>query len=217
MAEAATFGNIVNILLDVRANYHEQMKSIPQYEAFLLIESSTEKAADALQGSDSSSSIAADVIDSLQFARNRFEQHMTVVPEYRVLVAIDRLIKDVNAHFGLSGQGEESVKAEAAATDQAELPLAPPAAEAEPEAAMDAVADEPAEAEHEADADVPAAPEEAVAANVVDLDDVAPPLAPVDIESIGPIEGEIVALRTALAPEPEEIEDDLIVAVKAEA
>src|SRR5689334_7454175 len=43
MAEVASFGNIVNSLLALRQDYHEQLKSIPQYEAYLLVESSTEK------------------------------------------------------------------------------------------------------------------------------------------------------------------------------
>ncbi len=97
-----SFADIVDKLVTVRQDYHEKLKSIPQYEAFLLIESSTEKAAAALQGIEAStSSIAADVIDSLQYARNRFEQHMASMPEYRVLVAIDKVIKEVSQHLGL--------------------------------------------------------------------------------------------------------------------
>src|SRR6201999_4150841 len=83
MSEVASFGNIVNSLLSLRENYHEQLKAVPQYEAYLHVQSATEKAAGALHGSaDSPASIAAEVIDSLQFARSRFEQHLNSIPEY---------------------------------------------------------------------------------------------------------------------------------------
>ena len=103
MAEVASFGDIVNSLVTLRQNYHEQLKSIAQYEAYLLVESSTAKAAGALHASAGSpASIAAEVIDSLQFARSRFEQHLSNVPEYRTLVAIDRLIKEVSSDLGVT-------------------------------------------------------------------------------------------------------------------
>ena len=82
MSEVASFGNIVNSLLSLRENYHEQLKSVPQYEAYLLVGSATEKAAGALNASTAApASIAAEVIDSLQFARSRFEQHLNSIPE----------------------------------------------------------------------------------------------------------------------------------------
>jgi hypothetical protein len=103
MADVASFGDIVNSLLTLRQEYHEKLKSIPQYEAYLLVESSTEKAAGALHASAGSpASIAAEVIDSLQFARNRFEQHLSSVPEYRALLAIDRLIEEVSIDLGVT-------------------------------------------------------------------------------------------------------------------
>ncbi|WP_315738003.1 hypothetical protein [Bradyrhizobium sp. SZCCHNR1093] len=108
---APEFATIVDTLAGVRQDYHEKLKSIPQYEAFLLIESSTEKAAGALHGTEASgSSIATDVIDSLQYARNRFEQHMASIPEYRVLVAIDRLIKEISQHLGLAPHDDAPAK-----------------------------------------------------------------------------------------------------------
>jgi hypothetical protein len=145
MAEVASFGNIVNSLLALRQDYHEQLKSIPQYEAYLLVESSTEKAAGALHASAGSpASIAAEVIDSLQFARNRFEQHLSCVPEYRALLAIDRLIEEVSVDLGIT----KPEPASAAKLLEPELDAAPsflsesvaPVA-AEPEAAVAAQED----------------------------------------------------------------------------
>lgn len=117
---APEFATIVDTLAGVRQDYHEKLKSIPQYEAFLLIESSTEKAAGALHGTEASgSSIATDVIDSLQYARNRFEQHMASIPEYRVLVAIDRVIKEISQHLGLAPHDDApATESLAAAADQ---------------------------------------------------------------------------------------------------
>src|SRR5262245_52477185 len=109
MADVASFGNIVNSLLGLRQDYHEQLKTIPQYEAYLLVESSTERAAGALHTSAGSpASIAAEVIDSLQFARNRFEQHLSSVPEYRTLLAIDKLIKEISIDLGVTKPASES-------------------------------------------------------------------------------------------------------------
>jgi len=114
-----SFADIVDKLVAVRQDYHEKLKSIPQYEAFLLIESSTEKAAAALQGIEAStSSIAADVIDSLQYARNRFEQHMASMPEYRVLVTIDKMIREVSQHLGLVADDRALTKEGPAGIDQ---------------------------------------------------------------------------------------------------
>jgi hypothetical protein len=142
MAEVASFGNVVNSLLALRQDYHEQLKAIPQYEAYLLVESSTEKAAGALHGpAGSPASIAAEVIDSLQFARSRFEQHLSSVPEYRALVAIDKLIKEISLDLGVTKPVSESAaKLPEAAFETAPAPLsesAEPVA-TEPEAAMTA-------------------------------------------------------------------------------
>jgi hypothetical protein len=219
MPEIASFGNIVNTLRTVRENYHEQLKSIPQYEAFLLIESSTERAAGVLQGSTTSSaSIATDVIDSLQFARNRFEQHMTCIPEYRVLAAIDKLIKDVSVDLGLEGHADESLSeqpetadhAESAMDDDIEVHVAP----------ADMAAEEPdavAEMETaEIDAVEPSAEEDEVAELDSAID--APPLAPVELDAEPAMDDDI---EVHVVPEPEaeahEDDDDLIVMEKAEA
>ncbi|XUM21136.1 hypothetical protein ACRAVF_27700 [Bradyrhizobium oligotrophicum S58] len=138
---APEFATIVDTLAGVRRDYHEKLKSIPQYEAFLLIESSTEKAAGALHGTEASgSSIATDVIDSLQYARNRFEQHMASIPEYRVLVAIDRVIKEISQHLGLAPQDDASAKESLA--EAAEQPAEAAAAVA---SAASADTDAPAE------------------------------------------------------------------------
>ncbi|MGJ4911196.1 hypothetical protein ACQR1V_05515 [Bradyrhizobium oligotrophicum] len=162
---APEFATIVDTLAGVRQDYHEKLKSIPQYEAFLLIESSTEKAAGALHGTEASgSSIATDVIDSLQYARNRFEQHMASIPEYRVLVAIDRMIKEISQHLGLAPADEapaaespaaaaeqpaEAAEAMASAETDASAEEATPVEPAQPEMAEDETAsaeDEPVEA-----------------------------------------------------------------------
>ncbi|MGC2781146.1 MAG: hypothetical protein WA418_36460 [Bradyrhizobium sp.] len=129
MPAPESFANIVDTLAGVRQDYHEKLKSIPQYEAFLLIESSTEKAAGALHGTEaSSSSIATDVIDSLQYARTRFEQHMASIPEYRVLMAIDKVIKEISQHLGLI------------ANDDAVAETSPATTEAQPAESADTVA-----------------------------------------------------------------------------
>ena len=135
MSEAASFGNIVGSLLTVRQNYHEHLKAIPQYEAYLLVDSSTEKAAGALQSiAAAPASIAAEVIDSLQFARTRFEQHLASIPEYRALVAIDKLIKDVSVELGgPAGPTETEQPALVAAPDlAAAAETATPTVESEP-------------------------------------------------------------------------------------
>jgi hypothetical protein len=160
MAEVASFGNIVNSLLTLRQNYHEQLKSVPQYEAYLLVQSSTDKAAGALHGSaGSAASIAAEVIDSLQFARSRFEQHLSSVPEYRTLLAIDRLIKEVSIDLGVTKPVSESAaKLPEAAFDVAPAPLSESAAPvaAKPEAAVRAAEDAAAAEAAHVEVEVPA-------------------------------------------------------------
>jgi hypothetical protein len=221
MPEIASFGNIVNTLRTVRENYHQQLKSIPQYEAFLLIESSTEKAAGVLQGSTTSSaSIATDVIDSLQFARNRFEQHMTGIPEYRVLAAIDKLIKDVSVDLGLEDQADESVSAHPEMADHDESLLDDaPLAEAETDA--DLSADEP-----DAVAEMETAEMDAVESAEVEDDEVAeldsaldaPPLAPAEPDAEPAMDDDIeVHVASESDAETHEDDDDLIVMEKAEA
>jgi hypothetical protein len=150
MSEVASFGNIVNSLLSLRENYHEQLKSVPQYEAYLLVQSATEKAAGALNASaESPASIAAEVIDSLQFARSRFEQHLNSVPEYRTLLAIDKLIKEIAIDLGIIKPEQASApdvpEAEVAAV--APEPVSAIPAEPEPDEIVAAAEAEPEEAE----------------------------------------------------------------------
>jgi len=180
MAEVASFGNIVNSLLALRQDYHEQLKAIPQYEAYLLVESSTEKAAGALHGSAGSpASIAAEVIDSLQFARSRFEQHLSSVAEYRTLLAIDKLIKEISLDLGVTKPVSESA---------AKLPEA--AFEAAPAALSESAP--PVATEPEADA---AAHEDIDAAPPTDT-----PLQPsrvmnVDLDEAPPVDDDIVPVH----------------------
>jgi hypothetical protein len=180
MADVASFGNIVNSLLAVRQNYHEQLKAIPQYEAYLLVESSTERAAGALHGSAGSpASIAAEVIDSLQFARSRFEQHLSSVPEYRALLAIDKLIKEISIDLGITKPVSESA---------AKLP--PAAIETAPAVlseSMEPLAAEPGSAAHEEiDAAAPTAVDRSLHAPSM--------VTPIDLDA-EPIDDDIVPMH----------------------
>jgi hypothetical protein len=98
-----SFGNIVNSLLSVREDYHEHLKTVPQYDAFLLVESSTERVANTLQGIAllGTPSMAGEVIEALETAKTKFRQHLTSVPEYRALLAIDKLISDISVDLGV--------------------------------------------------------------------------------------------------------------------
>jgi hypothetical protein len=102
MSEITLFGSLVNALHAVRHDYNEQLKSIAQYEAFLLVESSTQKVAETLDGLVNSpkTSMAAEVISTLELAKTKFKEHLTSVPEYRALLAIDKLISDVSIDLG---------------------------------------------------------------------------------------------------------------------
>ncbi len=103
MTETSSTGNLVNALNSVRSDYHEHLKSIPQYQAFLLVESSTQKVLETLDEFVNSRvpSIAAEVISSLETAKTKFKEHLTSVPEYRALLAIDKLIDDVSIDLGI--------------------------------------------------------------------------------------------------------------------
>jgi hypothetical protein len=46
--------------------------------------------------------MAAEVISSLEIAKTKFRQHLTSVPEYRALLAIDKLINDVAIDLGVA-------------------------------------------------------------------------------------------------------------------
>lgn len=93
MSEVASFGNIVSSLRAVRNDYNEHLKAVPQYEAFLLVQGSTQRVADTLR--DVAPQMAADVVEALEAAKAKFQQHLTSVAEYRALLAIDKLINDV--------------------------------------------------------------------------------------------------------------------------
>jgi hypothetical protein len=45
--------------------------------------------------------MAAEVVEALEAAKVKFRQHLTSVPEYRALLAIDKLINDVAADLGV--------------------------------------------------------------------------------------------------------------------
>lgn len=200
MAEVASFGNIVNSLLTLRQSYQEQLKSIPQYEAYLLVQSSTEKAAGALHGSAGSpASIAAEVIDSLEFARNRFEQHLSSVPEYRALLAIDKLIKEISLDLGITKPVSESAaKLPGAAFEAGPAALSDRAAPiaAQSDAAMTAV--ETAR-EDEFEAPEQAAPETSLHASAM--------ATPIDLDSepIGDDASAEIAQREAQLAEDEDL------------
>jgi len=191
MSEAASFGNIVASLLTVRQNYHEHLKTIPQYEAYLLVESSTEKAAGALQSiGGAPASIAAEVIDSLQFARTRFEQHLASIPEYRALVAIDKLIKDVSVELAESAGSKE--------TEQPAQVTAPePAAAAEtaaPTATIEPTPDHEGVVAETPDGELP--PIKTTTLPLVDVPLRSTPVVDVDVDAAPIDDDEIVSVHT---------------------
>lgn len=204
MSEVESFGNIVNSLVAVRQDYHEQLKLIPQYEAFLQVDRSTERAAQALQNSAASlSPIAAEVIDSLQFARNRYEQHLNSLPEYRALLAIDRLIKEIAIDLGVRSNDDEdaSPSHEPAMTDAAPAPETV-AIIAEPEmSASHGEAGEPAPADLEeilhAGAGISAATDTPRRSSILPLD--------IDADLA---DDDIVAVRGPSAPADEAVIDE---------
>jgi hypothetical protein len=103
MSEVASLGSLVNALNAVRHDYNEQLKSIAQYEAFLMVESSAQRVAETLNGlvNSSAPSMAAEVISTLELAKTKFKEHLTSVPEYRALLAIDKLISEVSIDLGV--------------------------------------------------------------------------------------------------------------------
>ncbi|MGY3452735.1 hypothetical protein [Bradyrhizobium sp. USDA 4353] len=211
MPASESFAAIVDTLASVRRDYHEKLKSIPQYEAFLLIESSTEKAAGALHGTAaSSSSIATDVIDSLQYARTRFEQHMTSIPEYRVLVAIDKVIKEISQHLGLATSDDAAPAPSAvAASDQP----APEAALASAEANQSAsTAEAVAEPELAQESGAEPAAEVAEQPAVAEAEDVeAEAEAEVSAEAEVPTLHVVEAKSPSIVPADHAEDDDIVV------
>ncbi|WP_315720119.1 MULTISPECIES: hypothetical protein [unclassified Bradyrhizobium] len=217
MPAPESFATVIDTLMSVRRDYHEKLKSIPQYEAFLLIEDSTEKAAGALHGTEASgSSIATDVIDSLQYARTRFEQHMTSIPQYRVLVAIDRVIKEISQHLGLTAQDDAAAAPSvAAAADDAK----PEAAAVGAEAASETASAETVAAEA-ADVDQDNAENEAVEPAVAEQPAAEPAEAEVDAEPATPALRVVEATSPSIVPADHEADaghDDDIVVLNAPA
>ena len=133
MSDIVSSDNLVNALNSVRDDYHEHLKSIPQYEAFLLIESSTHRVFETLNGlADSPApAMAGEVISSLEVAKAKFKQHLTSVPEYRALLAIEKLIRDVSIDLGVA----EPTPASMPATAEHEVPPEPASTQAEPDLA----------------------------------------------------------------------------------
>ncbi|CCE00465.1 hypothetical protein [Bradyrhizobium sp. STM 3809] len=218
MSADESFAAIVDTLTSARRDYHEKLKSIPQYEAFLLIEDSTRKAAGALHGTEASgSSIATDVIDSLQYARTRFEQHMTSIPQYRVLQAIDKVIKEISEHLGLSAAEDVAAPPSAAAeADHAEPEAAAMSADAaEEDAPAETVAEacEPEVAEEPAAE--PATEVEAPALRVVEAK--APSIVPAD-DADASHEDDIVVLNApAWEKSGKDAKDDITARLAAQA
>jgi hypothetical protein len=134
MSDIVSSDNLVNALNSVRDDYHEHLKSIPQYEAFLLIESSTHRVFETLNGlADSPApAMAGEVISSLEVAKAKFKQHLTSVPEYRALLAIEKLIRDVSIDLGVA----EPIPAPTMpATAEHEMPPEPASIQPEPDLA----------------------------------------------------------------------------------
>jgi hypothetical protein len=144
MSDIVSSGNLVNALNSVRDDYHEHLKSIPQYEAFLLIESSTYRVFETLNGlvNSPAPAMAADVISSLEVAKTKFRQHLTSVPEYRALLAIDKLINDLSIDLGVAQPAPAQTILAAA---EPEMP--PEAVSIEPEADLADPAPEQAQPE----------------------------------------------------------------------
>jgi hypothetical protein len=111
MSEIASFGNLVNALNSVREDYSESLKAVPQYEAFLLVESSAQRVVETLKGlvSSSAPATAAEVISSLELAQTKFKEHLKSVPEYRALLAIEKLISDVSVDLGVQPAAAQTV------------------------------------------------------------------------------------------------------------
>lgn len=116
-SEIMSFGNIVNSLRSVRNDYNEHLKTVPQYGAFLLVESSTQHVADTLRSIIAPSSKAGEVIEALETAKSKFREHLGSVPEYRALLAIDKLISDVAADLGVQPKATPVAEPEPAVPD----------------------------------------------------------------------------------------------------
>ncbi len=116
MSESNAITGVVSSLKAVRDQYQQQLQNVPQYATFLRVQQLTEISPAALgipAGTDGSST-AHDVVAALAFARDKFKEHLASVPEYRALLAIDKLIADLDV-------AQEPVPAPAAETPVAEV------------------------------------------------------------------------------------------------
>jgi hypothetical protein len=171
MSAVVSFGNIVNSLRSVRDEYNEHLKSVPQYEAFLLVETSTQKAADTLQDIASAApSMATEVVAALETARAKFREHLASIPEYRALLAIDKLINDVSVDLGIAAniQPVEQIEVEEASAEQSAVSTSAAVEEtsSDQEVVSQELVAEPSVSE--ADAAVPVEPLEQPAAATAD-------------------------------------------------
>jgi hypothetical protein len=170
MSDIVSSDNLVNALNSVRDDYHEHLKSIPQYEAFLLIESSTYRVFETLHGlvNSPAPAMAAEVISSLEIAKTKFKEHLTSVPEYRALLAIEKLINDVSIDLGVAQPAPAPV---ILATVEHEIPPEPASIQPEPDLADS----DPADFTSEQAVSQPAA------AEIASIDQVAAPQAEPDL------------------------------------
>ena len=98
MSESTAITGVVTSLKTLRDDYQLQLENVPQYAAFKQIEQAASRVADALGiavGSDGISP-AHDVLSALALAQVKFRDHLGTVPEYRALLAIDKLIADLD-------------------------------------------------------------------------------------------------------------------------
>lgn len=97
MSESNPITGVVSSLKTVRDQYQQQLQNIPQYATFLRVQQLTEisPAALGIAAGTEGFSTAHDAVAALAFARDKFKEHLASVPEYRALVAIDKLIADL--------------------------------------------------------------------------------------------------------------------------
>jgi hypothetical protein len=188
MSEGASFGNIVSSLRAVRNDYNEHLKAVPQYDAFLLVESSAQQVADTLR--DVAPQMAADVAEALEAAKAKFQQHLTSVAEYRALLAIDKLINDVAADLSIQETTEVVSVTE---PQQADVVVEPQVESAEAVASVAAVSSEPTEVLH-----VETAPQVEVAEHAAEQNPLPEFAAPIAAESEMTSAEAISQIQTAL-------------------
>ena len=73
--------------------------------------------------------MAAEVISSLEVAKTKFKEHLTSVPEYRALLAIEKLISEVSIDLGVA---QPAPAPDLLATVELEIPPEPVAIQPEP-------------------------------------------------------------------------------------